>query len=183
MKNPLDLVQSTWQVIASVGQPTPPTDPAKDPNQPVDLQTLEERVLYDASPLGAVVADINESIETLEDIDNQIDQLNTMEAFEEATPVMPDEGEAELLLGEEAPVFETARQLIVIDERVDDVEALIQDVLSNGQEGIHYDIIRLDSQTDGIEAISSALSASGIQRYDAVPVSYTHLTLPTTPYV
>ena len=61
MKNPLDLVQSTWQVIAGVGQPNPQNESAKDLNdQPLDLQTLEERVLYDASPLGAVVADINE---------------------------------------------------------------------------------------------------------------------------
>ena len=67
MKNPFDLVRSTWQVIASVGM-SPDSD--LDSDQPADLQTLEDRVLYNASPLGAVVADISESIESLEDIDN-----------------------------------------------------------------------------------------------------------------
>ena len=111
MKNPFDLVRSTWQVIASVGM-SPYS--ALDSDQPADLQTLEDRVLYNASPLGAVVADISESIESLEDIDNQIEQLNSM-TFEDVTPVMPDEGEDHLLIGEEAPFSETAQQLIVID--------------------------------------------------------------------
>ena len=116
------------------------------------------------------MADVNESIETLEDIDNQIDDLNSLMTFEDITPVMPDESEDQLLIGEEPPSFEQARQLIVIDERVDDVEALINDVLSNGQTGIEFDIIRLDSQTNGIEAITAALSAQGNQRYDAVHI-------------
>ena len=115
MKNPFDLVRSTWQVIASVGMMR--ADSAQDSDQQADLQTLEDRVLYNASPLGAVVADIGESIESLEDIDNQIEQLNSM-TFEDVTPVMPDESEDHLLIGEEAPFSETAQQLIVIDEPV-----------------------------------------------------------------
>jgi len=122
MKNPLDLFQSTWQVVASAGQPA------------------------------------------------QIEDLNSLMTFEDVTPVMPDEGTDELLLGEEPPIFEQARQLIVIDERVDDVDALINDVLSNGQVGVQFDIIRLDSQTNGIDAITAALSAAGSDQYDAVHI-------------
>ena len=170
MKNPIDLVQSVWQVIASAGLPPESIDTTQGKNEQLELQTLEERVLYDASPLGAAVADINESIETLEDIDGQIEQLNLMTGFEDVTPVMPDEGEDHLLIGEETPVFEQARQLIVIDERVDDVEAFIQDVLNNGQAGIEFDIIRLNPETQGIETITEALRSQGDQRYDAVHI-------------
>jgi len=70
----------------------------------------------------------------------------------------------------EAPFFETARQLIVIDERVDDVDAFIQDVLNNGQAGVEFDIIRLDPETQGIETITEALSSQSDQRYDAIHI-------------
>ena len=61
MKSPLELVQSTWQVIVGIGQPIVSEDSTQSE---LDLQTLEDRVLYDASPLGVVMADVNESIET-----------------------------------------------------------------------------------------------------------------------
>ena len=139
MKNPFRLANSTWQFIAGVGQPL---DVDQDSPE-LELQALEDRVLYDASPLGAVIADVNESIEAMENIDDQIEHLNSLDSFSEATPVMPEEND-ELLIGESEPVFEQARQLIVIDERVDDVDAFIQDVLCNGQAGIEFDIIRLN---------------------------------------
>ena len=39
--------------------------------------------------------------------------------------------------------LEQSRQLIVIDERVDDHEVLLQDVIDNGQSGTDFEIIRL----------------------------------------
>ena len=165
MKNPFRLANSTWQFIAGVGQPL---DVDQDSPE-LELQALEDRVLYDASPLGAVIADVNESIEAMENIDDQIEHLNSLDSFSEATPVMPEEND-ELLIGESEPVFEQARQLIVIDERVDDVDAFIQDVLNNGQAGIEFDIIRLNPETQGIETITEALRSQGDQRYDAVHI-------------
>ena len=151
MKNPFDLVRSTWQVIASVGM-SPYS--ALDSDQPADLQTLEDRVLYNASPLGAVVADISESIESLEDIDNQIEQLNSM-TFEDVTPVMPDESEDHLLIGEEAPFSETAQQLIVIDEPV---AAFTQTLVSTPTPTISvttlFDVV---DANDGLTSLREAL--------------------------
>ena len=162
----IELANSTWQYIASIGQPLS-AEPTKSE---LELQTLEDRVLYDASPLGAVVADINESIETLEEIDDQIEQLDSLDSFSEATPVMPKENDS-LLIGEEAePQYDQSRQLIVIDERVDDVEAFINDVFNNGQAGVDFDIVRLDPNTQGIETITEALRSQGNQKYDAVHI-------------
>ena len=141
MKSPLELVQSTWQVIVGIGQPIVSEDSTQSE---LDLQTLEDRVLYDASPLGVVMADVNESIETLEDINDQINDLNMLADFDSATPEIPTNEEEQYVIGSEAPVFDQARQLIVIDERVDDVQAFINDVLNNGEAGVEIDIVRLD---------------------------------------
>ena len=65
---------------------------------------------------------------------------------------------------------EQARQLIVIDGRIDDIEAVISDVLSRGQSDVEFDFILLDSETDGIDAISQALNSEAAQQYDAVHI-------------
>ena len=167
MKSPLELVQSTWQVIVGIGQPIVSEDSTQSE---LDLQTLEDRVLYDASPLGVVMADVNESIETLEDINDQINDLNMLADFDSATPEIPTNEEEQYVIGSEAPVFDQARQLIVIDERVDDVQAFINDVLNNGEAGVEIDIVRLDPNTQGIETITEALRSQGNQKYDAVHI-------------
>ena len=74
------------------------------------------------------------------------------------------------VIAELAPDFEQSRQLIIIDARVDDSETLLQDVISNGQSDTDFQIIRLDADSDGIEQITSALSAQGDQKFDAVHI-------------
>jgi len=66
--------------------------------------------------------------------------------------------------------LEQSRQLIVIDERVDDHEVLLQDVIDNGQSGTDFEIIRLVEGSDGVDVITSALIAAGDQKYDAVHI-------------
>ena len=73
-------------------------------------------------------------------------------------------------IAELTPDFEQPRQLIVIDERVDDSEALLQDVYDNAQSSTDFDVLRLDEDTDGIEAITAALIAQNDQPYDAVHI-------------
>jgi len=68
------------------------------------------------------------------------------------------------------PAVEQARQLIIIDARVDDSEALLQDVINNANSGTDFETIRLVEGDDGIEKITSALSAQPDQKYDAVHI-------------
>ena len=72
---------------------------------------------------------------------------------------------AELALGRDQ-----SRQLIVIDARVDDSDVLLQDVFDNAKSSTDFDVIRLDESTNGIEAITTALSAENDQTYDAVHI-------------
>ena len=65
---------------------------------------------------------------------------------------------------------EQARQLIVIDGRIDDIEAVISDVLSRGQSDVEFDFILLDSETDGIDAISQALTQKRLN--NMMPCTY-----------
>jgi len=80
------------------------------------------------------------------------------------------EEQAADVIAELEPVFEQSRQLIVIDARVDDSEALLQDVINNSQSGTDFDVIELIEGSDGIEQITSALNAQSDQDYDAVHI-------------
>ena len=74
------------------------------------------------------------------------------------------------VIAELQPDFEQSRQLIIIDSRVDDSDALLQDVIDNGQPDTEYEIILLRQDSDGIEQITSALNTHGEQKYDAVHI-------------
>ncbi len=164
MKNPLKFVQHSWQSIAHGARATLPlqTDVPS-----VQLQTLEDRILYDASPLTAIAVDLDSSLETLEDIDQQIDQLATTSS--ESNHVPPAEENNSFIFGDSDAVFNQARQLIVIDERVDDLDSLIEDVYATAGAEANFDIVRLDESANGVEEISAALSKS-LNRYDAVHI-------------
>jgi len=80
------------------------------------------------------------------------------------------EEQASDVLAEIAPDYKQSRQLIIIDARVDDGEALLEDVINNGQSGTDFEIIQLADDSDGIEQITLALSADSNQKYDAVHI-------------
>ena len=166
MKNPLELFFETWHVIASVGQSD---DSIKIVGPKVSLQTLEDRVLYDASPLAAFAAEVNDQIntESMEGADLELVENDDFEALE--VPVATEFDENDLVLGavEGDIKFQSARQLVVIDERVEGIEELINDVL-DGQSGIDFEIIRLAEDADGIETITNLLDGS--QKFDAIHI-------------
>ena len=128
MKNPLELFFETWHVIASVGQSD---DSIKIVGPKVSLQTLEDRVLYDASPLAAFAAEVNDQIntESMEGADLELVENDDFEALE--VPVATEFDENDLVLGavEGDIKFQSARQLVVIDERVEGIEELINCLL------------------------------------------------------
>ena len=160
MSNPLKFFQRTWQVVAEACSPL-----REEPAPTVSLTALEDRVLYDASPLAGLVTDVDKSIDTLEDIDGHINDFFLEESagaevsFE--SPLSSDEILAQ-------PLFEPARQLFVIDDRVDDIEALFADILENSHARSTFDIVRINDESSGIEQISDALSSGA--KYGAVHI-------------
>ncbi|MFK7770419.1 MAG: DUF4347 domain-containing protein, partial [Mariniblastus sp.] len=168
MKNPLEFFYSTWQVIASAAQPENAAPPM---GFIVSLQSLEDRVLYDASPLGAYATDIGEVINTLEDIDQQIGELSDYENVEfDTTYKDPANSIVDLNLHADGvdSSFQTARQLIVIDGRIGSIEELVADLAEQGESGVDFDVVRLDESSDGIQKITGLLD--GGRKYDAIHV-------------
>ena len=96
--------------------------------------------------------------------------LNDGEAQNNSSDLIGFEEQASDVIAELAPDFQQSRQLIVIDSRVDDSDALLQDVIDNGQPDTEYEIILLRQDSDGIEQITSALNVHGDQKYDAVHI-------------
>ncbi len=170
MKNPLNLFQNGWQIfvdsISSEANGGPITDIA-----PVLMESLEERFLYDASPLAALVAPADPT-DIVDSIHDQFDDLSELFVEAESTShEMPADldhldYEASHFLVRNSD-FAVAQQLVVIDERVEDYEQLIRD-LNQGDNSIAYNIVLLSQSSDGIEQITSLLN--GDTKYDAVHI-------------
>ena len=101
---------------------------------------------------------------------NFADVLNDSEAVYSSSELIGFEEQASDVIVELETALVQSRQLIVIDDRVDDSEALLHDVLNNGDSNTEFEIIRIGAGSDGIEAITSALSGQNNQTYDAVHI-------------
>ncbi len=168
MKTPIQLIENAWRTFVSARR-----HPSSVVPPPVCLQALEDRILYDASPLAVVVADVNEPIEPNGDLDYLIDAITETADYDspyETSPLLDQLPFDDYLLGQpnDDLAFEEARQLIVIDERIDGIQQLVDDVLANGATGIGFDVVRLAEFENGIERISEALN--GQHKYDAVHI-------------
>ena len=134
------------------------------------LQNLEERVLYDASPLGCVAQEMVEAQnieQSVEDTFTQLDELslaydgiseNEADQINDPAPLLV---EAEPLLA----IADEGRNLIVIDSRLTDYDLLVADLEASQ---IAFDLIELDETKDGIEQITTRLN--GEVRYGAVHI-------------
>ena len=148
---------STWQNLVGLFASTPAIA-----SHGVDLQALEERVLYDASPLMAIAHDlVGEHLD--HQVDSHLDDLSEL-CFQAGFdyPTDGDGGfdtfcpiDTALSQFEEVDQNWNDRQLVVIDGRIDDFESLINDIVS--KDGTPYDVLVLDSAADGIAQISAYL--------------------------
>ncbi|MEM7454635.1 MAG: LamG-like jellyroll fold domain-containing protein, partial [Planctomycetota bacterium] len=139
----------------------------------VDLQTLEERVMYDASPLVAIATDVIDDpgdTDFERQLEQQIDDLTEL-VFQAGNefPVEPD-SESESLTPQDGLIDEidaqtVARQLVVIDSRLQNFEQLAGDLLNNESA---FEVLWLDERQDGVAQISAHLN-SGSQ-YDAIHI-------------
>ncbi|MFT7629918.1 MAG: VCBS repeat-containing protein [Mariniblastus sp.] len=171
MKNPFQTIRNTLQML-SVGKDS---DSAFHiPAKSLLLQTLEDRVLYDASPLGALASDIGGAVDEINSADEQIEVLTSMiqheVSFGQAEEFSGDD--SGFLLGPEQPLeFEfdsTARQLVVIDERIGNLQDLISGLMEEGEASVETVVVRVDQTNQDFESISRRLD--GTTRFDAVHI-------------
>ena len=131
-------------------------------NEEVHLQSLEPRVMYDASPLGAAVADLGAMDVDAGEIDP--DLLDEM-SFEITTEPDISESMEQFADTEQLMFAETPRELIFIDQRIANYQDLVSDLVSN-VDSMEYHVVLLDSNTDGIQQISDYLA--GTNQYSAI---------------
>ena len=136
----------------------------------VELVVLEDRVLYDASPLVACAQDILESVTADEDYNGVSADATAIPAFDTgfvASVVESfDEFSTEPVDVETVPT--KARQLVVIDGQVGDVDSLVEDIRAQNSDGSAFDISILSKEADGIQQITEILD--GREQYDAIHI-------------
>ena len=127
----------------------------------VNLQNLEERVLYDASPLGVLCPEVMEP----QDIEMSLDA--TMEQIDELSVAYDgiEESDDQFLVETDTLSFAEDLNLIVIDSRLDDYDQLITDLQESN---VNYEILELDETTNGIEEITRRLNSG--QSYAALHI-------------
>jgi len=138
----------------------------------VELQSLEARVLYDASPLIAVAGEsLGEAAAEL-DIDEihdlTFDDAATSDAFaleDEACDECATIDDA--LLDSPVSVETASRQLIVVDQRIEGHETLVSDIYANGDSAA-YDVLLVRPEENGFERVSEYLN--GMANYGAVHI-------------
>ena len=137
----------------------------------LQLQELEARVLYDASPLIAVAG---ESIEQCAEL--ELDEIYEL-CFDDASSAdhsLVDANSCEECLTIDANAFEdssvpvdmVSRQLVVIDERIEGFETLVADITGNESAATAYDVLVVGRDENGFELVSDYLN--GLTSYGAI---------------
>lgn len=107
-----------------------------------ELHELEQRVFYDASPLGVLLDDISGDADYVEDVDLTVDgQLES--SIQEDFSFAPDETQLDLSVNE----------VVFIDRNVENYRVLIEDLANQDDVAVYV----LDSNVDGVQQISDAL--------------------------
>ncbi len=159
MTKPLQLIRDGWQfVVDSFAAPVP-----NDQHVAVSLQELEPRLLYDASPLGVLIDQAIDTDAIAEDIDQQLADLIEMCAEEQTSYALacqePDLAWLDIsLTSEMLTPYDLAQQLVVIDERVENLDQLLGDL--EADRDVSYQIVTIGSETDAIEQITQLLNRS-----------------------
>ena len=117
-------------------------DEVDSPSDLPELHELEQRIFYDASPLGAVLDDLTDSPEHVE-----IDEVEPLNQFDEMATedfsYAPDWEQAEQQVSE----------VVFIDRNVEGYNLLLQDLASQNGVAVYL----LDSDSDGVEQITETL--------------------------
>ena len=139
-------------------------DAMDEPSAVPSMFELEQRVLYDASPLAAVMQP--SGIEVIEPVDisdlvmEQTVSDGALSGFGREVADLPLSDDVDAIDSYVDPEFgfdattEAARQLVVVDSAVENYQLLISSLDQSAQ------VLVLDANRSGIEQISQALSAS-----------------------
>ena len=167
MNHPFQLLQNGWQsIVDSIAAPE-----QSDTHSPVVLQALEDRFLYDASPMGVLLDQPLETGQLAEDIDQQLTDLIELCAEEQTSFAFAADELENLCIDisldcEPVGQYDVAQQLVVIDERVENVEQLLSDLNTEGN--VAYQVVTIDEESDAIQQLTDLLS--GQQQYDAMHI-------------
>jgi len=156
-------LSSTWKTLVDLVN-APDSDSSE-----LELESLEARVLYDASPLLAVAG---ESLEPNVELHlDEIAELCFDESLEHPAYEIGDIEDclivdAQALNQSPAQLDIVTRQLVVIDERIEGFEALVADITENGDGSI--DVLMVNQGQNGIELVSKYLN--GLSKYGAIHI-------------
>ena len=124
----------------------------------LQLESLEDRILYDANPLGAFIYDVAEPdvIDPSGEYNDSwpIDAAAEPSEFFATTAIYSEEIDS-LVTESDLGSVDTfrsplARQLVVIDSQVEGFEELISDIVGDENSEIGFDVLRLDQNDDGL---------------------------------
>ena len=143
---------------------------------PLDMCALEDRVLFSASPVPLIVADVTDSVESFE-FEGVEGSLSSVDARLDGHTSIPFEVDSErdvslveLNAYPDRSAESMRHELFVIDASVPDFDLLMAD-LRNGRtlaEDTRIEVLVLDRQTDGIRAITDALHSHS--SWDAIHI-------------
>ncbi|MEM7559108.1 MAG: DUF4347 domain-containing protein, partial [Planctomycetota bacterium] len=120
-----------------------------------DVLQLEDRILYSVSPLPN-----DPGLADAPDFSNTDDATSDL-ALSDSELLTSQANEIEQHFGLETSIFfddpVVSREIVFIDESVDNAEELLQDLLNSADSDREFEIVMLSSGEDGIEQISRAL--------------------------
>ena len=148
MKNPFEFVKTSWQTVAGLY-----LNVSNVNNADLNLQTLEDRVLYDASPLGAFVQDFQDAQDVAHSAELTFGELEELMLTYEVPSATSDLSAND---ADNAGNRQEDVHLIVIDSRLEDYDQLLTDLEHLGD---GFEVIQLDADTDGIEKITQYLNS------------------------
>ena len=126
-----------------------------DPEEDVHLQALEPRVMYDASPLGAVIEEIQGPNADATELDP--DLLGEISFDPSTDQHIADSVEQFAVVDDRQVTAAEPRELVFIDQRMANYQELVSDL-----GGTNFEVVLLDPQGDGIRQISDYLAGNNL---------------------
>ena len=168
MSGPLSFFQHGWQFVVEsfAGKP------ASAGSAPCLLQNLEDRVLYDASPLAGLISPRANRSNSWSRWICKLRIFWIQAAHEDvASAIFADQfSEASFVVDfSQISAIETIDlQVIFVDESVEGYQSFIEDVTQHGDSDSTFQIVQLNQAEDGIVQISQVLT--GGHQFSAVHI-------------
>lgn len=128
----------------------------------IDAARLEDRVFYSATPIDPAFVEAPELdgadgelwLDRPDSLDD-IDRLDDWSLADDLLPSLSTEGLLESL--DDANSSEVSRELVIIDDAIDDLQALLDGLASDDDSARDFEVIVLDDESSALEQMSRAL--------------------------